>query len=220
MTSTDNKKSTIIYVLTNSAMPGLVKIGKTTNLKKRIRDLSSPSGVPVSFELEYACQVKNSKCDEIEKALHTAFKPQRLNTGREFFRINPVQAIAILKVIKLENTKDITDITQKMASEINNEMTEEDKSTIEQLKPMRRPPLNFMEMGIAKHSILTYIKNPKIKVEVISDRKVEYKGTEMSLTAVVREIEQLNFNIQPTKYWEYNGKNLGDIYDETYPFEE
>ena len=45
----------IVYLLTNPVMPDLVKIGRTTNLEERLRSLSTHSGVPVPFEVFYAC---------------------------------------------------------------------------------------------------------------------------------------------------------------------
>lgn len=47
----------IIYVLTNEAMPGLVKIGFTESLEDRIKYLSAHSGVPLPFECYYAAEV-------------------------------------------------------------------------------------------------------------------------------------------------------------------
>ena len=41
--------------------------------------------------------------DEVERALHIAFAPQRINPKREFFQINPEQAIAILRLLKTED---------------------------------------------------------------------------------------------------------------------
>jgi hypothetical protein len=40
----------IVYVLTNEAMPGLVKIGLTTDsVEARLTQLSSHTGVPLPF---------------------------------------------------------------------------------------------------------------------------------------------------------------------------
>ncbi len=48
-----------VYVLTNPAMPNMVKIGKTTrDLELRLADLYS-TGVPLPFECEYAAKVKD-----------------------------------------------------------------------------------------------------------------------------------------------------------------
>ena len=54
-------QSQIVYVLTNPAMPGLVKIGKTTQLEveERMKQLYG-TGVPVPFDCSFACQVKDA----------------------------------------------------------------------------------------------------------------------------------------------------------------
>ena len=71
-----------VYVLTNPAMPNMVKIGKTTrNVELRLADLYS-TGVPLPFECEYAAKVKD--LDKTEKAFHKAFSPNRVNPKREF----------------------------------------------------------------------------------------------------------------------------------------
>ena len=62
----------IVYVLTNPAMPGLVKIGSTVSEDASIRLAQLYStGVPFPFNLEFAAKVSN--CDEVERALHRAF---------------------------------------------------------------------------------------------------------------------------------------------------
>ena len=69
----------IVYLLTNPVMPGLVKIGMTTQegIDKRMKELYT-TGVPIPFECKFACKVKKSDCLKIEKALHKAFDPQRM----------------------------------------------------------------------------------------------------------------------------------------------
>lgn len=73
----------IVYLLTNPVMPGLVKIGMTgqEDIDKRMKELYT-TGVPVPFECQYACRVEKSDCAKIEKALHVAFAPQRVNVNR------------------------------------------------------------------------------------------------------------------------------------------
>ena len=76
----------IVYILTNSAFPDYVKIGRTTDLKARIKQLDT-TGVPLPFECYYAVEVVNSS--KIEKLLHEAFDGVRVRQSREFFEILP-----------------------------------------------------------------------------------------------------------------------------------
>ena len=204
----------IVYVLSNRVMPGLVKIGMTTRceIDSRLKELYT-TGVPVPFDVEYACEVDACDCAKIEKALHKAFEPQRINANREFFQINKDQAIAILELF---NKKDVT---SEVSDEMNNDLDAGDKASL--IKASKhRPPLNFSLMGIPVGSILEYIANPSITVTVIADKKVDYEGEEMSLTAVTVRLLNSKYGVQPTPRWSYNGKNLQDIYDETFPFDD
>lgn len=205
----------IVYVLTNPSMPGLVKIGMTTrdNLDTRMRELYG-TGVPVPFECAYACKVKTSDCTKIEKALHTAFAPNRINANREFFQIKTEQAKAILELFNKE------DITQDITEEIDNDLTSEDKSASAKINSSRRPPLNYFEMGMKKGDILVFTKNPNITIEIIDEKKVLYQEQIYSLTGITKKLLDISHAIQPTGYWSYDNKNLRDIYDETYTLEE
>ena len=201
----------IVYVLTNSAMPGLVKIGMTNrdSVDARLKELFNTS-VPVPFECEYACKVESS--EKVEKALHLAFHPYRIHAQREFFKINPEQAIAILQL--LDKGKDITTEIQE---EINNDLTDIDKAAGERMKIVRRPPLNYLEMGIPIGSKLVFAKDDLIREAfVCGARKITIDGKETSLTAATRELLGLQHDVQPTPYWTFNGKNLWEIYNETY----
>lgn len=205
----------IVYVLTNPAMPGLVKIGMTTrdNMDARMKELYG-TGVPVPFECKYACKVKSSDCAKIEKALHTAFAPNRINANREFFQIKPEQAMAILELFNRE------DVTQEITEEIDNDLTSEDKSATEKINSSRRPPLNYFEMGMKKGDILTFTKDTTIEVSIIDEKKVMYQGETYSLTGITKKLLNISHAAQPTGYWSYEGKNLRDIYDETYTLED
>ena len=134
----------IVYLLTNPVMPGLVKIGMTTqeDIDKRMKELYT-TDVPVPFECQFACKVKKGDCAKIEKALHMAFAPQRINANREFFRIQVEQAKAILELFHH------TDVTEEVSDEIENDLTDDDKAASAKAQ-IHRPPLNFYEMGMQK----------------------------------------------------------------------
>lgn len=196
----------IVYVLVNPAMPGLVKIGRTTlnDVAARLSQLYT-TGVPVPFELKFACRVQNS--DEVESALHVAFGPQRINARREFFKIEPEQVIAILNLLHTE------DATAEIAAQQTG-IDEQSLAAAEVLRN-RRPNLDFSEMGIPEGSILE-CTSVNASVKVVGPRRVLLGETEMSLTAATRQVLQLDYNVQPSPHWTYNGRSLREIYNETY----
>jgi len=211
----NNMEYGIVYLLTNPVMPGLVKIGMTAqeDIDKRMKELYT-TGVPVPFECQFACRVKKSDCVKIEKALHTAFEPQRINANREFFRINVGQAKAILELFHH------TDVTEEVTDEIQNDLTDDDKAASAKAQP-HRPALNFYEMGMQKGDVLKWKDDPSISVTVLSERKVNYNGEETSISALSAQLKGYKSrHIAPGAHWLFNDKLLSDIYDETYPFEE
>ena len=92
--------SNIVYVLTNPAMPGIVKIGMTDrpDVQHRMGDLYT-TGVPLPFDCVIAREIVDREAVEIERALHTAFGPYRINTSREFFQVEPEQVEVLLRVM-------------------------------------------------------------------------------------------------------------------------
>lgn len=204
----------IVYLLTNPVMPGLVKIGMTAqkDIEKRMRELYT-TGVPVPFECQFACKVKKGDCAKIEKALHAAFAPQRVNANREFFRIQVEQAKAILELFHH------TDVTEEVSDEIENDLTDDDKAATKKAR-LHRPPLNFFEMGMKKGDVLQWKDDPSITLSVYTDRTVIFEGKEMAISAVTRDLKGSKWYVAPGSYWLYNERLLSEIYDETYPVEE
>ena len=196
----------IVYVLSNPAMPGLVKIGKTTqaDVKLRMNQLYT-TGVPVPFECVYAIEV--SDCSKVESALHIAFGPSRINPSREFFQIDSEQAIAILKLLGQN------DVTPQVSADLNSNVSQAEKDSGKKLK--KRPRLDFSEMNIESGSILLF-KDGSTTVEVKGARKVIYNGETISLTAATRDLLGIDYSVQPSPHWTYQSKLLKDIYDETY----
>jgi hypothetical protein len=200
----------IVYVFSNPAMPSIVKIGLTEkdNIEDRLKSLFTTS-VPFPFECEYACKVAD--CQKVEAALHVAFDPDRINPQREFFKTEPERVIAILRLLSLE------DITVKVNNDVAAQLDQVDVSAGEEFKKARRPPLNFHTMGIEIGESLRFLDEDKaVEVEVISDRSVRYQDQEYSLTKLTQELLGLDYAIQPTRRWSYKGRNLNEIYNETY----
>ena len=188
-------------------MPGLVKIGKTTRggIDARLNELYS-TGVPVPFECAFAARVTDEA--KVESAFHRAFGPYRLNPKREFFQIEPEQAIALLELMADE---DVTPALQQEADAVDVEA----KDAANRLKA-RRPNLNFIEMGIPVGSELRFYQAPHETVMVVSGRRVEFRGEETSLTAATRDVLGISYSVNPSQYWSFQGRSVHDIYNETY----
>ena len=201
----------IVYLLTNEAMPGLVKIGKTTrdDPQMRMDELYNHSGVPVPFSCVKAVQVGDP--NQVERALHEAFRPNRINPKREFFKIDPEQAVAALSIA------DGEDFTPTI-NETNNSIPEAERSSSERLR-RRRPNLNFREMGIEPGSVLEPITGDETAT-VVDERRVRFRDQVMFLTEATMKREGLTYNVAPTGYWLFQGRNLREIYKEAYPLDD
>jgi hypothetical protein len=205
-----NQESGIVYVLTNPAMPGLVKIGKTSRLEVQTRLIELYStGVPVPFECAYAGRVEDETA--VERAFHQAFGPYRINSKREFFQIEPDQAIALLRLMAIE---DVTPDIQGEADKVDVDSKKASKKL-----SSRRPNLNFVEMGISVGSELHFTQGDEV-VTVSSERRVTLNGEDVSLTRATRILLGYDYNVQPSPYWTFEGKVLREIYNDTYSSED
>ncbi|WP_267358882.1 MULTISPECIES: GIY-YIG nuclease family protein [unclassified Methylobacterium] len=196
----------IVYLLTNPAMPGLVKIGRTAQDTAQARlDQLYTTGVPVPFELVFACGVEDAV--RVEQALHIAFAPQRVNARREFFRIEPEQALAILRLLHIE---DATQAVEEQSSSI----SEQELGATRALRA-RRPNLDFTVLGIPISAELRCTRNDAVVV-VVGPRKVRFGTDELSLTAATREAMQLDYSVAPGLFWSYQGRTIHEFLEDAY----
>ena len=189
----------IVYILTNSCMPNIVKIGRTEDLDKRLKELYK-TGVPLPFECFFACTVKDA--DFVEKSLHDAFKEQRVNPRREFFEIDPNRVISALKLAMLEDVTPTKDISL--------EDEEDKKTTIDALEKMnrRRSSFNFEMVGIKKGAELSFCRNESVKAKVIDSKNIEYEGETTSLSSLATKLLGFDYTVQGPRYWMYENETL------------
>ena len=189
-------------------MPGLVKIGITGSDPGSRADQLYTTGVPVPFSVEFAGEVPNPR--PVEQALHNAFRDRRVNPKREFFEIEPDQPIELLRSF------GVTDVTSAVSEEVESSASESERSSRDRLS-RRRPKLNFVEMGIPIGSELTFEGDGETTVTVTGERQVTLDGTPCSITAATREVKGLDYNVQPSPHWRYEGRLLQEMYNESYP---
>ena len=91
-----------VYVMSNPAFDGRVKIGKSIKdpTSDRVSELNNTTAVPEPFKVEYYCYVDNF--DEIETKVHRLLSANRPNRGREFFHVEVSYAVETIQTIANE----------------------------------------------------------------------------------------------------------------------
>ena len=208
----------IVYVLTNPAMPGIVKIGKTDqDIQARMKQLFR-TNVPLPFECAVAVEVEGLEAEKVEKALFEAFRPHRVHGSREFFAIEPSQVKAILELFKAE----VKEITAQVQQEAERGADTADREAVKSFKRARLPNYNFAEMGIPVGATLVLADKGEESITAIvaGEKKVVFQGEEMGLTKATKLALDLHYSVAPCPRWTCEGRNLGDIYRETYRTEQ
>lgn len=186
----------IVYILTNEAMPGYIKIGVTTDLERRMKELDNTS-IPLPFECFYACTVKDMSF--VEKQLHEAFANSRVRSSREFFELSPVQAMAALKLVELEDVTPNSDVVE----------SEEDLHALDKAKS-RKPNFNFRILDIPIGSELAFIHNKEIRATVVDERHIKLGDDITTTSAAATRLTGLGRPLQGTLYWLFKGETLND----------
>lgn len=181
----------IVYVLTNEAFKdGYVKVGRTTNLEQRLRQLDNTS-VPLPFRCVFAIQVPNDA--EVERLTHIAFGNHRIRTNREFFALHPSHVIAALKMTGGVEVTPKGDIA-------------ENEEGIEALQRAvaRRSPARLSEAGLRPGDVITYLKDEQVTAKVLSDRKIMFEGEVTSLSAsALKLLQREGYQWQQVNGWHY-----------------
>jgi hypothetical protein len=196
----------IVYVLTNPAMPDLIKIGitvSTTELTTRLRTLYNTS-VPLPFICHAAYEVANYK--KAEKALHEAFGIHRVNPSREFFKMEPHRVKVLLDGF---GCKDVTPGTVIVEQASDTKATELYVEVAE-----RRRNFTFSAVEIPIGTVLTFVDDDTITCTVVDDRRVEYNGLTTSLSNAALEALKLKGKIWPSvagpQMWMFGEETLSE----------
>ena len=199
----------IVYILTNESMPDIIKIGRTKDLPKRLKDLDNTS-TPLPFECFYAVEVDDAKT--VEALLHETFDDKKVRPKREFFNCTPEQAKSALKIA--EKTGGGKDVTPKETVF----ETEQDKQALAKAKSRKEKVDYFGILGINSGETLTFSKDSSITCQVADGGQVQvqFRGeiTTLSRAALII-LSEMDYDwqkIQGAAYWCYEGKSLLDLY--------
>lgn len=198
-----------IYIMTNDAMPGYIKIGRTTTtLEQRMKDLDT-TGVPLPFRCHYAVEVDDHEAKE--KLIHDGFADHRVRQNREFFELAPERAMAILKAL---GGKEIA-INNSMIDEFGQVLLE----TPQTERIVNRGKFTFKELQIPVGAELVFTRSFPDGIErkctVINDiRSVTYNGENYTLSKLAMKfMQELGYDwttIQGPAFFKYNDEILSE----------
>jgi hypothetical protein len=191
----------IVYILTNEAMPGLVKIGRTIDsVEIRIAQLSSSTAIPLAFECYFAAEVNNAA--KLEKTLHQLFSENRINPKREFFRVDRERVVLAISIGDFKELSVGATVIDK-----------EEQEALDKAKA-RRPRLRLDALGIKPGDVLTFTRDDSITAQVVENGRVLYQGEVESLSsAALKALHGLGYRTPSASgsyYWKYEGEILDE----------
>lgn len=187
----------IIYILTNEAMQGYIKIGKTCDLAARVKDLSRATGVPLPFEVFYAAEVDD--VDFVEKQIHEAFGRTRVAPNREFFTETPERVVAVIKLRELREVTPHEDYVEN----------EDDRRALARVKRYAKR-FDFERYGIPVGSELTFTRDPNVRCVLSDNSNVVFQDEVMSLSKAAQKALGVPYGVQGPAYWEYDEQTLDE----------
>lgn len=188
-----------IYIMTNPALKGMVKIGYATDVEVRRKQLST-TALPYEYEVYATYETSGNLEDKkLHKLIDNLNPDLRITKNREFFVLSPEDAYELL-----DSIATISGTRNKLK-----------KVKVSQSKKqkIRRPPVDFMKCGIPVGAELVFTEDPSVVVKVVSERKVQYNDEITSLSAISDKIK--GYSTSGPTYFKYNGKTISQIAEET-----
>lgn len=169
-----------IYIMSNESFGDLIKIGSSKSDPRSFRamELSSSSGVPTPFKVEYYAFVENYKI--VEKKIHSLLKYDRKNPKREFFNIDIQKAITIIQEnskIKYEENLN-KKIKQKIEFEKVRQAEIQKNAQIKQQEiefENRRQAIRIRNENFRKNIEKDKIERERLRVEKIKKEQLQLK---------------------------------------------
>lgn len=188
-----------IYIMTNPALKGMVKIGYAKDVEQRRQQLST-TALPYEYEIYATYETSGNLEDKkLHKMIDNLNPDLRVSKNREFFVMAPQQAYELL-----ESIATISGTSDKL---------KKIEVTPAQVQKTKKPAINFAACGINPGSELVFVDDPNIKAIVVDDHKVQYNNEITSLSAIAKQFK--GYQVAGPRFFTYNGRLLDDIAEET-----
>lgn len=184
-----------IYIMTNPALKGMVKIGYAQDVEMRRQQLST-TALPYEYEVYATYETPGNLEDKKLHKLIDSLNPDlRVSKNREFFVMSPEDAFDLLDAIAT-----ISGSASKLKKA---------KAAPSAVKT-KKPAVNFRKCNIPDGAELVYVDDPSVKCTVSGEHKVLYNDELTSLSAIVRKLKGMSSAAGPS-YFRYNGELIADI---------
>ena len=209
-----------IYILTNPSFPEYVKIGYADDVNRRLKELNRSECVPFAFRIyatyEVSSRLSDVKIHEIIDRLNPDLRAIENFEGkkrvREFYAMSKEDAYSLLKSIaEINGMEDKLKLITPSQEERNQEILAEE---IESEHRNRGEIFSFIKCHIPVGAELEYVNDKNIKCYVVDDRKVKYQNQIMYTTTLAKMLTGKKAGVAGPAYFQYNGKNLQDYYEE------
>lgn len=194
-----------IYIMTNPALKGMVKIGYATDVELRRQQLST-TALPYDYEI-YATYETPGKLEDkkLHKLIDKLNPDLRVSKNREFFIMSPEDAYELLESIAIiSGSVDKLKRTDDPSSDI----------YMQRKQTVKKPAINFAECGIPVGAELVCTEDDSIRPVVVDERKVRYRDEITSLSAIMEEVKKTKHIAGPS-YFTFNGEPIVDIANRT-----
>ena len=183
-------KAGVIYILTNPSFPEYVKIGYADDIDKRLQQLNRSECIPFAFRI-YATYEVNSRLSDLK--IHSIIDKLNPNLRsienfngkqcvREFYAMSPEDAYSILEAIA--EIHGCADKLKRIAMDEAQKQAEETAQEIEEEHKERLSPFTFSKCNIHAGEYISWGDDPDLKLKVLDDKTVEYKGKPFSLSGL------------------------------------
>ncbi len=208
-----------VYIVTNPSIPNQIKVGRTTDLDRRLKELQS-SGVPTPYRYEFVILVEDSKASEA--SAHYALRFNRVASNREFFRIEVNAAIKKIadqiKYFKIhwgytpqnEFTNAISGNLDRLASaQIRKIESELERNNVEsKVLKKRRKDIEDSMRGLQSETELKIGLAEKLRLWIFGGKNKVLESEERNHSLMLKLFNEKNDIDSRIEYCEFDRANL------------
>ena len=209
------RKTGVIYILTNPSFPDYVKIGYAHNIETRLKQLNRSETIPFAFRVYAVYRVESALTDrelhklidQLNPDLRTIENFDGRERVKEFYAMSAEDAYSLLECIaKISGTLDRL---QRLTPEGHEILDEQIANEVRE--SARRGPFRFSECNIPVGRTIEFIEDETIKATVVDDRHIEYKGETTSVSALAQKLKGFEHPVQGTLWFTYHGERLTEL---------